>query len=115
LYFEQYSGIDQETEAEFTKINANLSPEERLNAFNVNMTNGGKFITSDAAAYQQEHGPGRRWLVANYEAGDVAFHNPWMMHCASMNMSGAGSIRLSADVRYVEEGSNFDHRWNQAF
>lgn len=31
-----------------------------------------------------------------------------------MNMSETGSIRLSADVRYVGEGSDFDRRWNQA-
>jgi phytanoyl-CoA hydroxylase len=115
MYFEQSSGIGQETEAEFTRRNANLPPEERLNAFNVNMANGGKFITGDAFRYQRERAPGRRWLIANYEAGDVVFHNPWLVHCASMNMSEAGSIRLSADVRYVEEGSDFDHRWNQAY
>jgi phytanoyl-CoA hydroxylase len=115
MYFEQSSGIGQETEAEFTERNSNLPPDERLSAFNVNMANGGKFITGNAVAYQREHGPGRRWLVANYEAGDVVFHNPWIVHCASMNMSESGSIRLSADVRYIEVGSDFDHRWNQAY
>jgi phytanoyl-CoA hydroxylase len=115
MYFEQSSRIGQDTEAQFTELNSKLPPEERLSAFNVNMADGGKFITGDAVAYQREHGPGRCWLVANYEAGDVVFHNPWMVHCASMNMSDTGHIRLSADIRYVEEGSDFDVRWHKAY
>jgi phytanoyl-CoA hydroxylase len=99
MYFEQSSCLGQETEAQFTKANSDLPLQEHFSAFNANMANGGKFITGDAVAYQREHGPGKRWLVANYEAGDVVFHNPWMVHCASMNMSDTEHIRLSTDVR----------------
>jgi hypothetical protein len=39
MYFEQSSGLGQETEAEFTERNKNLPPKERMSAFNVNMAN----------------------------------------------------------------------------
>ena len=58
------------------------------------------------------HGKGKlRWLVGNYEAGDVVFHNPWMIHAATKNEDEYGRIRLASDLRFYEEGAAIDERW----
>lgn len=54
-----------------------------------------------------------RWLVADYEAGDVVFHNPYMIHTACKNEDPLGRIRLGSDVRFYEHGANYDERWCQ--
>ncbi|HET6917352.1 MAG TPA: phytanoyl-CoA dioxygenase family protein [Acidimicrobiales bacterium] len=52
---------------------------------------------------------GRRWLWADYQAGDVAVHSPHMVH-ASLD-TGTDAMRLSADIRFVREGDRVDPRW----
>jgi phytanoyl-CoA hydroxylase len=69
--------------------------------------NADEFATEHAA---NEHVK-RRWLVANYEAGDVVFHDPYMIHTSTMNEDAEGRIRLSTDLRFYEEGSDMDMRW----
>ncbi|KAM3417893.1 hypothetical protein BST61_g6113 [Cercospora zeina] len=53
----------------------------------------------------------RKWIMAKYEAGDVVFHNPYMIHGAIKNDDPNGRIRLSTDLRFYEEGSDLDTRW----
>lgn len=52
---------------------------------------------------------GRRWLWADYKAGDVAVHSPHMVH-ASLD-TGTDAMRLSADIRFIREGDTVDPRW----
>ncbi|HVA74281.1 MAG TPA: phytanoyl-CoA dioxygenase family protein [Acidimicrobiales bacterium] len=54
---------------------------------------------------------GRRWLWADYKAGDVAAHSPHMVH-ASLD-TGTDAMRLSADIRFIREGDTVDPRWLQ--
>lgn len=51
----------------------------------------------------------RRWLVTNYAAGDVVIHSPLIVH-ASLDCRGP-EMRLSTDIRYLRQGSNYDPRW----
>lgn len=52
---------------------------------------------------------GRRWLWADYKAGDVAVHSPHTVH-ASLD-TGTDAMRLSADIRFIREGDQVDPRW----
>jgi ectoine hydroxylase-related dioxygenase (phytanoyl-CoA dioxygenase family) len=52
---------------------------------------------------------GRKWLGAEYEAGDVVLHHPYNIHCSAVN--GTEVIRLATDLSFVETGKRFDKRW----
>ncbi|MBO0732423.1 MAG: phytanoyl-CoA dioxygenase family protein, partial [Acidimicrobiaceae bacterium] len=54
---------------------------------------------------------GRRWLFADYRAGDVAIHSPHLVH-ASLDTT-ADRMRLSADVRFQRSDQAADPRWLQ--
>ena len=46
----------------------------------------GGFKSEDAEGFSTAYGKDKlRWLVGDYEAGDVVFHNPWMIHAATKN------------------------------
>ena len=49
--------------------------------------------------------------MADYEAGDVVFHDPYMIHTSTRNEDAARRIRLSTDLRFYREGSDLDARW----
>lgn len=51
----------------------------------------------------------RRWLWADYRAGDVAFHSPYIVH-ASLDTT-TDAMRLSADLRFQRRGETVDPRW----
>ena len=64
----------------------------------INLRGAGGFISEDAENFSAMHGKGKlRWLVGNYEAGDVVFHNPWMIHAATKN----GMYRVNRSPIYV--------------
>lgn len=53
-----------------------------------------------------------RWLVTNYEAGDVVFHDPYSIHASGRNEDPENRIRLSTDLRFYEkEDPGIDTRW----
>jgi dienelactone hydrolase/ectoine hydroxylase-related dioxygenase (phytanoyl-CoA dioxygenase family) len=54
---------------------------------------------------------GRRWLWADYEAGDVTIHSPYTVH-ASVDTS-TQAMRLSADLRFQRAGEEVDPRWTR--
>ncbi|KAL8904714.1 MAG: hypothetical protein Q9207_003078 [Kuettlingeria erythrocarpa] len=111
MYLENSSGLGKELEAEFLKKAEHLSKQERIDAFNKFMASDG-FMSHDAVAFREEHKEkAGRWLVGDYEAGDVVFHNPWMIHAATKNEDELGRIRLASDLRFYEEGSKLDQRW----
>ncbi|KAG0647550.1 hypothetical protein D0Z07_6824 [Hyphodiscus hymeniophilus] len=112
MYMEGSSQLGKEIERDFTERAKDMSPEERLSGFNRNMAEGGQ-LAQDAAAFGRDEG---KWLTADYEAGDVVFHNPYMIHAAVKNEDfETGRIRLSTDLRFYEEGSKLDERWMQKF
>jgi len=51
----------------------------------------------------------RRWLWADFKAGDVAVHSPHMVH-ASVD-TATDAMRLSADIRFIRDGDDVDPRW----
>jgi len=118
IYLEHSDDIGHEMEEEFKKRNMELSPEERISGFNTNMQRDGQ-LTHDVENFTKDIEQGvyggktlkRRWLVGNYEAGDVIFHNPYLLHGAAKNEARDGRIRLSTDLRFYEEGAAMDERW----
>lgn len=52
---------------------------------------------------------GGRWLVSEYEAGDVLFFTSHTVHASLTNLSA--ELRLSADVRYQRSLEPADERW----
>ena len=69
-------------------------------------------LSDDAGDFQRQQARGMsKWLVSEFEAGDVVFHDPYTIHGSSRNEDEGGKIRLSTDLRFYEEGSDLDNRW----
>lgn len=52
---------------------------------------------------------GRRWLLADFEAGDVVVHSPLIVHASLDDV--APEMRLSTDIRFLRAGTHYDPRW----
>ena len=109
VYLEGSHRVGVDMEAEFSRTNAALPPAERISAYNKNMTEGG-WVSKDLPAMAEKFDT--RWLIADYEAGDIVLHSPFMIHAATMNESRDGIIRLSTDIRYQNVADEIDARWN---
>ena len=111
MYLEDSTQLGRDIETDFTKRAKDFTEEERISAFNSHMGRFG-FLSHDAEEFQTTYDTGKaRWLIANYEAGDVVFHNPWMIHGAAKNEDERNRIRLATDLRFYEDGSAMDKRW----
>lgn len=107
IYLEGGHVLGRHFEDEFTeKAKATgLSDGEAKSAFNRNMLSSG-VLTDGPAAFGREHG--RRWLVTNYEAGDVVLHTPYMIHASTINHDPNQVIRLATDLRFVDSSKPWD-------
>ena len=110
MYLENSTNLGKRMEKDFMQLAENLSPEERINAFNQNMNKDG-FLSHDAEEFGRIHAKGMKWLIGDYEAGDVVFHNPYIIHAATKNEDKMGRIRLASDLRFYEGGASLDKRW----
>ena len=108
VYLEGSDRHGRALEAEFAAANAHLPPHDRIRAFNKTMNDGG-WITKDLPGLAERFGS--RWLVADYEAGDVVLHSPYMIHAATCNDDPGGRLRLSTDIRYQNVRDEIDARW----
>ncbi len=108
VYLENSDALGRKMEAEFSILNAELSPEERINAYNKNMTEGG-WVGKDLADMAERFDS--RWLIADYEMGDMVVHSPYMIHAATRNQDSRNRIRLSTDIRYQNVRDEIDARW----
>ncbi len=96
-------------EKEFAIKGASLTPEERVSAFNKNMTEGG-WVSKDLPDMAERFNT--RWLAADYEAGDIMLHSPYMIHASTTNRDPLGRLRLSTDIRYQNVEDEIDARWS---
>jgi phytanoyl-CoA hydroxylase len=77
LYLEKSFDLGEEIEKEFAEKARDLTDEERISAFNANMMRGG-MLSTDAGEFGKVYG--RRWLVADYEDGDVVSNSlSWLL------------------------------------
>lgn len=109
VYLEGSDAKGRQLEAEFARQNAALSPEERISAYNQNMSREG-WISKDLPTLARKFGS--RWLVADYQAGDILIHSPYMIHAATANADPKARLRLSTDIRYQNVRDEIDARWN---
>ncbi len=109
VYLEGSHTIGQQMEAEFAAKNATLSPEEQVSAYNRNMTEGG-WVSKNLPEMAERFNT--RWLIADYEAGDMMVHSAHMIHASTVNQHPA-QIRLSTDIRYQRVRDEIDARWGQ--
>ena len=108
LYLEGSDALGRKMEAEFSIKNADLPPEERISAYNKNMREGG-WISNDLPALANLFDG--RWLIADYEAGDMVVHSPYILHASTLNTDAQGRMRLSTDIRYQRADDAIDPRW----
>ncbi|WP_258590494.1 phytanoyl-CoA dioxygenase family protein [Mesorhizobium sp. AR07] len=109
VYLEGSHAIGVDMEARFNRDNAGLDAEERISAYNRNMTEGG-WVSKDLPDMAERFDT--RWLIADFEAGDVVLHSPYMIHASTTNQSTSGRIRLSTDIRYQNVDDEIDARWS---
>ncbi|KAI9934573.1 hypothetical protein ASPWEDRAFT_645147 [Aspergillus wentii DTO 134E9] len=112
MYLENSADIGRQTEEEFSRNAGNLTDEERVSAFNKNMNDGG-FLSRDTVEYGQK--TKRKWLITEYEVGDVIFHNPFMVHASCKNKDPERRIRLATDLRFVDATKPYDKRWMKVY
>ena len=108
LYLEHSDAMGRQMEAEFSVKNADLPPEERINAYNRNMREGG-WISANLVEMADRFKS--RWLIADYDAGDLVIHSPYMIHAATQNHDPLNRLRLSTDIRYQRSDDMIDQRW----
>lgn len=114
-YLANSTSLGKSIEASFLSASKDFTPEERIHAFNKHMSRDGQ-LSHDLEKFGRDNMPeGRKWLVADYEAGDVVFHNPYFIHGAARNEDLEGRIRLGSDIRFYEERADFDRRWMQVW
>jgi ectoine hydroxylase-related dioxygenase (phytanoyl-CoA dioxygenase family) len=109
VYLEGSDAWGRKMEAEFSSLNVNMPPEERINAYNRNMAEAG-WITKDLPTLSDRLMA--RWLLADYEAGDMVIHSAYMIHAATENKDPGNHMRLSTDIRYQLIADQVDVRWN---
>ncbi|KAK3717249.1 hypothetical protein LTR37_005958 [Vermiconidia calcicola] len=122
MYLEDSSDIGRDMEADFNRRAERFTPEERISGFNQNMARDGQLshnvidFTNDVLNGNfGDKSKKRRWLAGNFEAGDVVFHNPYLIHGAVKNEDPEGRIRLSTDLRFYEAGTALDKRWMEVW
>jgi ectoine hydroxylase-related dioxygenase (phytanoyl-CoA dioxygenase family) len=108
IYLEGSHAVGRRMEGEFRAASSDLPAEERIGAYNRNMAEGG-WISKNLPDMANRFDA--RWLIADYEAGDVVLHSPFMIHAATANDDLAGRIRLSTDIRYQNVRDEIDVRW----
>ncbi|KAG0647886.1 hypothetical protein D0Z07_6076 [Hyphodiscus hymeniophilus] len=101
------SELGQSFEKEFTdKAKASgMTEEEAKSAFNQNMMSTG-LLSGGPAEFGRSHQ--RRWLVTNFDAGDVVLHSPYTIHASTVNHDPNNIIRLATDIRFVDSSRPWD-------
>jgi len=118
-YLEDGTKLAEAIENDFNERAKAFTVEEKTSAFNRNMSATG-VLSMDPGRFQQDNQDLAekhtfRWLITNFEAGDVVFHLPYTIHSAGANQDPNGHIRLSTDLRFYDkrdfDTGSIDQRW----
>ena len=154
MYLEDSMMIGEQQERAFDAMcgEKEMTDAQRMNAFNANVSDSpfpspatpavvgmylandqmasAGMLSTDAGAFSRALGGGRKWLIGDFEAGDVVFHHSCkssirleakkpsqpcvdMIHASGRNVDPEMRIRLSADLRFADREAPYDERWNQ--
>jgi phytanoyl-CoA hydroxylase len=105
MYLKDSASLGQQLEYAFTEAAKDMLEKECVSAFNANMMEE-EFLSRDPGEFSRKWG--RKWIGAEYEAGDVVLHHPCNIHCTAVNETEV--IRLATDLRFVETVQKFDKR-----
>ncbi|KAI1391763.1 uncharacterized protein F4822DRAFT_388379 [Hypoxylon trugodes] len=110
IYLENGHTLGRELEKDFydRAKQTGLTEAEAKDAFNKNMMSGG-LLADGPKDFGKVYG--RRWLVTDYEAGDVVLHTPYTIHASTINKDPKNVIRLGTDLRFVNSSRPYDTRW----
>lgn len=108
IYLEDSIAIARNMEKQWQQGAMHLSEEERISAFNSSMTDGAR-CAADCSEFSTEKK--RKWLVGNYEAGDIVLHDAFIIHTTAPNEDPDGIVRLSTDLRFCNPKKAVDPRW----
>ncbi|KAM0323970.1 hypothetical protein ACHAQA_008552 [Verticillium albo-atrum] len=111
IYLEKGHEIGEQIEKDFTDNAkaAGLDDEQTKSAYNQNMMGGG-LLAEGPVGFGEEYK--RRWLLSEYEAGDVVLHSTYAIHASTINHDKDNVIRLGTDLRYVDSSRPWDTRWS---
>jgi Phytanoyl-CoA dioxygenase (PhyH) len=109
VYLKNSHALGVQMENEFRRKSVDLSPEEQINAYNRNMTEGG-WVSNNLPEMAEKFDT--QWLAADYQAGDVVLHSPFMIHASTNNANPRGRLRLSTDIRFQNVDDEIDARWS---
>ncbi len=107
VYLEGSDALGRKMEADSSRRNKDLPRAEQISAYNKNMGKG--WLSKDLRSLAEK--ADGRWLMADYEAGDMVVHSAYMIHAATDNTDPAGRMRLSTDIRYQNVRDEIDARW----
>jgi phytanoyl-CoA hydroxylase len=115
IYLENGHNLGRKLEQEFmARAKASgFTDQEMKDAFNRNMMSGG-ILSQGAKQFAKDNGNGR-WLLAEYEAGDVVLHNAYAIHASCINKDPRGRIRVGTDLRFVDGRKEWDRRWDKVY
>jgi hypothetical protein len=68
-------------------------------------------ITADLPTLAEERDA--RWLLADFEAGDMLVHSAHIVHASLDNVDPGEVVRLSTDIRYQRADQPIDWRWQE--
>ncbi|KAF4447163.1 phytanoyl-CoA hydroxylase [Fusarium austroafricanum] len=114
IYLEGSETLGQSIEEAFNRKarEGGMTEEERIDAFNKNMMSNG-FLELGPIKFLKDNGG--KWLLTEYEAGDVVFHKPHMIHASTINKDPENRIRLGTDLRFVDSSRPHDTRWSAPY
>ncbi|KAI8724183.1 hypothetical protein NCS52_00276000 [Fusarium sp. LHS14.1] len=115
IYLEDSDPLGQQLEDEFNRKakEFGMSEKERNDAFNANMMTTG-WLGYGPIQFSKDNGNGK-WLLTEYEAGDVVFHKPHTIHASTINKDPENRIRLGTDLRFVDSSKPHDTRWSAPY
>lgn len=108
VYLENSAEIGRELEVDFQAQSRDFPTNEKISAYNRKAQING-WLGQDLAALAERYN--RRWLVADYEAGDMVVHSPYTIHASTVNTDAQSRIRLSTDIRFQALHDKIDQRW----
>src|SRR5260370_7461062 len=108
IYLEHSDAVGRQMEAEFRVNNVSLPPEERISAFNRNMRENGWISTNVVEMADRFKS---RWLIADYEAGDMGIHSPYMIHSPTLNSDPLNRPKPPTPIPYPPSPASIAQPW----